>query len=377
MTIEFQPDMDLILIQPPMRYMPVGMPNGLAIVHNMALAAGITVQTVDLNVTWYHEYHNKRLAGDRQGLVTPAGYRMMVDPWDWLGDAEWDKDEVIDYFRPAMNVVIAKLVAAHPKMLGVSISRTSRRVASEIVQRVKAESPDIIILVGGFDCVDHTVGPKVFPWFDYMCIGEAETSFPSLVALLNMGLPKDWPGIVSKYDTPDRVWEPAPLLTDLDSVDFPRYQWVDDFKEYASYTGNQIVPLISSRGCRWSRCHFCCERFHWRVRRPEKIVEEIEYSVSRGCNQFEFWDSDMNGDPAGTIAMCDLILAKGLKIRFGGQTRVIKEGTAEFYQELARAGCYNLIVACDGWTDHTLQLMNKGYTLDMLKANPPPHGSSA
>ena len=58
---------------------------------------------------------------------------------------------------------------------------------------------------------------------------------------------KDMPGVVSKHDSPDRVWQSAALPHDMDALGFPTYDWAD-IHLYRTYTGFQGVPLLLSRG---------------------------------------------------------------------------------------------------------------------------------
>jgi len=248
--IEFLPDQDFILIELPQRYMPT-MPNGLGYVHNILKKADIRVQTVDANILCYHRYHSQRILSSLDKVIAPSGYVMKDDPWDNTNTQEWFKPEAIEYFRPEINQIINGLSRARPKIIGISLNGSNRLVVQEVVKGIRAELPDVPIVVGGYDCVYHHVAPRLFAGFDYMVIGEAELTLPPLVnALLSGEQPRNLPGIISRYDPFDRAWVPGPLLQDLDSIDFPRYEWID-FSLYRDYRGNRLTPITASRGCRW------------------------------------------------------------------------------------------------------------------------------
>ena len=137
-------------------------------------------------------------------------------------------------------------------------------------------------MVGGYDCVYAHVGPVLFPDFDYMVIFEGELTIGPLVSALARGQrPKDVPGILSRFDSPGRVWESAPLLADLDSVDYPRYQWADNMVLYQTYDRKHLVPITASRGCKWGRCRFCGERFPFRNRTGEDRRRDRNYVPPR------------------------------------------------------------------------------------------------
>jgi radical SAM superfamily enzyme YgiQ (UPF0313 family) len=175
-------------------------------------------------------------------------------------------------------------------------------------------------------------------------------------------------GILSRYDSPNRGWQPAPLLEDLDAVDFPRYEWVD-LSAYRTYDGAHLVPITASRGCRWSRCSFCCECFPWRRRSPESVVNEMEWFAKRGGRIFHFNESDLNGDPEALLAIGDEIVRRKLKIGLTGQLRIDRRSDRNFFDRLRRAGFFTLRFGVDGWSQNTLRLQRKGYSFSLVEEN--------
>ena len=97
-AIAIQPGLDFLLLELPPRYQPM-MPNGIGYVHNVLLKTGVRFQTVDVNVLMYHRYHQARILG-RAPLVAPGGYVMKDDPWDNTNTAEWEREDVLDFFWP-------------------------------------------------------------------------------------------------------------------------------------------------------------------------------------------------------------------------------------------------------------------------------------
>ena len=357
--IEFAKGQDLILLDLPQRYMPM-MPNGLGYVYAALKETGIEYQALDCNIIFYHRYHWARIL---------RGTRETADPWDNTSTGEWDKPETIEHFRPWIDEVINALAEAQPRIVGVSSSGSNRFVAREVIKGVRRTCPDSIVLVGGYDCMRHWLALYLVMDYDYMVIGEAELTVAPLVkALLRGERPRDLPGVLSKYDSPDRGWANGPMLCDLDSIDFPRYEWTD-ISLYRDYRGDYLIPIVTTRGCSWGRCRFCSEGFiEWRERLPSKITDEIEWFVKQGYRNFHINDSDMNNNPATLLRMCDEIIRRQLDIRFIGQSRVRKGNGPELFKRLRQAGCIQMRWGIDGWTDHTLRLQNKGYTMAMAEA---------
>ncbi len=368
--IKISQNLDFLLIELPMRYMPF-MPNGIGYVHNILKELKINIQTVDINIIWYHRYHSNRIVCDLKKITTSSGYIMKDDPWENFNEAEWGKQEVIDYFKDYIEELAEAISAAKPRILGIGITDSSNLVARNLIKSVKKRCSDIIVIVGGYNCYNKDIGPKLFTpeYFDYMIIGEAETTLPTLVqSILSDKKPKDLPGIISRFDSSDRVWQDPPLFKNLDAIDFPRYEWAD-IKIYRDYKGYNLVPITASRGCSWSRCSFCCERFSWRRRNPMNVVDEIEYMVDRGFNIFQFNESDFNGDPNATMEICHEIIKRNLKVVLTGQLRIDKRNSLYFFNLLKEAGFTALRFGVDAFSKNTLKLQKKGYTLKMIEEN--------
>jgi len=330
---------------------------------------GVNVQTLDLDLIFYHRFHSQRIFDGLESIKTAHGYEMKQDPWsiDVITD-EWEKLEVIDYFSYEIKQLIAAIVAAKPKIIGLSLHHTNLRISQEVVKRIRDSYPEGIIVVGGYDCIRPEFGANLFEDFDYMVIFEAEVSLPVLVNRLLAGeRPKNMPGIIAKDDRVDLPFTPAPQLQDLDAIPFPRYQWTD-ISHYRNYNGYQVTPIVLSRGCRWSRCTFCAERFAWRRREPKRVVDEIEWLAEQGRNTFVFNDSDLSGDPAAVREICEEIITRGIKgITLSGQLRVQKGYSQEYFNVLAQAGFNTLTYGIDGWSKNTLKLHKKGYTIGMIE----------
>ena len=260
---------------------------------------------------------------------------------------------------------------AKPKVLGLSIQGCNEAAAREVAFGVKAQLPDVIIVVGGFSCYNPDVGRRAFPECDYMCIGEADlTVGPLFEALARGDRPFNQAGVLSRFDTPEHPYIPAPMIHDLDQIEFPKYEWCD-LSVYRNFNDYQLTPIIASRGCRWSRCTFCAERFYWRIRTPENFVDELEWLVSQGCYLFMFNESDLGGMPERVMEICDEIIRRGLhrKVKLTGQLRVNKKQDRAFFAKLREANFVALRFGIDAFSEHTLRLQMKGYTVRMIEQN--------
>lgn len=366
--IEFQSGLDMLLIDCPARNLGL-MPNGLGYVDNALKHVEVRHQTLDIDIILYHRFHVRRLFDEGGKMYLPNGKELPTDPWQAEHYDVWTGDDTIDFFEAEVREIVAKLLVARPKVLGLSIHGCNERFSKEVVKRIKEAAPEIIVLVGGFACYSPDIGLRGFPLADYMCVGESDLTVGPLVERLARGeRPANTPGVLSKFDDPNVPYVPAPMVHNLDLLDHPHYEWYD-LDVYRNYNGYQLTPVIASRGCRWSRCTFCAERFYWRIRSPKAFVDELEWLVDRGCRLFMFNESDLNGKPEIVLEICDEVIRRGLKVKLTGQLRIHKKSDRAFFQKLSKAGFVALRFGVDAFSDNTLRLQKKGYTTETVSQN--------
>lgn len=363
--IEFKDSLDVLLLDCPARNLSL-MPNGLAYVHNALKKTEANYQTFDLDVITYHNYHIHRLHNLCDKVILPSGLEMPEDPWQAHNYDLWEMPEVIDYFGPLIVEVADKIAAASPKILALSIQQCNEKFSRRLINLVKARVPDTIILLGGYSCYSPDIGLRAFPEADYMCVGEADLSIGPLVdALINDEQVANMPGVISKNDDPSLPFIPAPMQHNLDELDFPKYEW-NGTDIYVNFNGYRLTPVIASRGCRWSRCTFCAERFYWRIRSPKNFVDELEWLIAQGCHDFMFNESDLNGNPEMLLSICDEIISRGLKVSLSGQLRIQKQCTRAYFDKLKEAGFASLRFGIDAFSTNSLRLQKKGYTKETI-----------
>ena len=379
--IKLRQGLDLVLMDCPSRNLAL-MPNGLAYVSNALKKSDVSYQVFDLDIIAYHRFHMHRLFDVGGRITLPSGRVLPEDPWQaehydvWAATSETSTlrgsdSEVIRFFRPLIDQAIAAVAEARPKVLGLSIQQCNEAVSRAAVNGVKERAPDTVILVGGFSCYNADIGLRAFPECDYMCIGESDLTVGPLIEALARGeRPANQAGVLSRYDTPDYSYIPAPMVHNLDHIESPRYEWTS-LDIYRNYNDYQLTPIIASRGCRWSRCTFCAERFYWRIRSPQHFVDELEWLVEQGCYLFMFNESDLNGMPEKVMEICDEIIRRGLhrKVKLTGQLRIHKKSNRAFFQKLRAANFVALRFGVDAFSENTLRLQKKGYTVDMVSQN--------
>lgn len=363
--IRFDENLDFLLLDCPSRNLAM-LPNGLGFIHNALKATKTRRQTFDLDIVVYHRFHLHRIYDCGGQIVLPGGRVLPRDPWQAEHYDIWASPEVIDYLMPYIREIVDAIIAAKPKAIGLSIQQCNEHFSRRVINYAKQILTDLTVVVGGFSCYNPDIGRRLFSDCDYMCIGEADLSAGPLIEALARGeRPANMPGVISRYDDPATPFIPAPMPHNLDALDFPRYEWFG-IDIYRNYNGYQLVPIIASRGCRWSRCSFCAERFYWRICSAANFVNELEWLIRQGCYLYMFNESDLGGMPERVVEICDEIVRRKLKVRLTGQLRIHKKLDREFFDRLRAAGFISLRFGVDAFSENTLRLQKKGYTKDMV-----------
>lgn len=367
--MEISHDLDLVLLDLPARN-NFAFPLSMGYVHKaLKRIPGLKFQTMDADAILYHRFHIWRLFDLGEPVVLENGRPLDTDPWDWREECWMDPrlwGSLQALFASDINELITNLEAARPKILAMTVHQRNEWITRLVARRVKAALPETLILVGGHSCISNTFGPKAFPEYDYMVIGEAETVLGPLVRQLVNGLkPQDLPGIVSRYDSPGRIFRASCPPENLDEIGPPEYDWSQDYKLFRKYQGDTLPYMNLTRGCIWARCSFCSERFKFRTRSARAFVDELESYCQAGLHYFNFSESDFGGKTEVLAEVADEILRRGLKVQMGGQLRVNRGHDLPLLRKMVVAG-----IICnfgiDGLTPHTLKLQRKGYSIETV-----------
>jgi ribosomal peptide maturation radical SAM protein 1 len=240
-----------------------------------------------------------------------------------------------------------------------------------LARRVKAQHPHLLIAFGGGNC-EGEMGLQLhrsFPFVDYVCSGEADISFPTLLqTLIEGGDVATIPGVISRHDGRSRYKSLVPeRVRDLDLLPYPNYDdyfeqraevWPDDKRSAG-------VLMESSRGCWWGEKHHCTfcglngMSMAFRSKSAHRVLEEIAALSERYEPSF--------------IAMVDNILDMhyfrdllpalrerrlGLQLFYETKANLTKEQV----RILGEAGVGTIQPGIESLSTNVLRIMRKGTT---------------
>lgn len=242
-----------------------------------------------------------------------------------------------------LRAEIAKSPEANDGLLVVRTSLPTIDWDLDVCAALRAAFPSAKILV---------YGPVVKPLLarvqreaavDYAVIGEADQP---VLELLDGVAVSEVSGLVWRDGTEWRRNADRPFEKNLDAMPFPRW----DLMPYERYVipksaaagSLRFLPMLSSRGCPFG-CNYCPypvgQGLAWRKRSPANVVDELEHLVrDLGVEYVIFRDPLFSANKQRVVAICEDIIARGLKVRWRCETRIdcLDEPTIAV---MAKAGC--------------------------------------
>ncbi|MBL7206052.1 MAG: radical SAM protein [Candidatus Aenigmarchaeota archaeon] len=255
----------------------------------------------------------------------------------------------------------------NPDIIGVNSFNYCYHYAYELISELKKRT-DIPVVFGGPHL--SAMGKNVIEETeaDFGINGEAEFTLIELLKNLKNRDFSKIDGLIWKengvvVENPNRE-----LIKNLDSLPFPDYSEFDI--ERYSYTHEKKMPIITSRGCPY-KCNFCSVRLSmgdgFRARSAENVVDEIEHWCKKGYMVFEINDDCFSFDLERAMKICDLIIERGLKIKYSLYNGIrVDRITKELLEKMKQSGCVFLSYGCEAGDDEILRNIRKGIKLEQV-----------
>ena len=264
--------------------------------------------------------------------------------------------------------IAASIVNENPRFVCFSVMTCQIHTGMKLATKIKEMNKDIKIVFGG----SHIASTKaeLFNFtnnIDYLMYGEAEKSFYELYNAKNEEDLSKIGGLIYKSGDEIKV-NPNIPIQNLDELPFPDLSLTKLYAYNGYYVKTlPVATIMGTRGCPF-RCTFC-DQFatmgrEFRHRSPKNIADEIEYNNKTfGVRDFIFKDSTFTCKKDWVVAICKEIVDRGLKINWTCNTRVsmIDEPLLKAMKE---SGCYMIAFGIEAGTQHVLNMMKKGTTLE-------------
>jgi radical SAM superfamily enzyme YgiQ (UPF0313 family) len=240
------------------------------------------------------------------------------------------------------------VIEEQPDVIAISfLSTTSYPTTKSMAARLKGVAPETPIIVGGvFATMNSTNILGDCPHIDCVGVGEGEELLPDYLEHLDdLG---SVAGLVWRSKERVVVNLPRPLVQNLDQFPFPdRSSLPIDYIESmpldvpAVLSLDRFCTMQTSRGCPYP-CIYCdipaLSDGKWRCRSPEHVLEEMQRLSDEGYRSIYFTDDHFLLKRKRITEICEGIIERELKFRWGCEGRVDSVAVDQF-PIMGKANC--------------------------------------
>jgi radical SAM superfamily enzyme YgiQ (UPF0313 family) len=285
---------------------------------------------------------------------------------------------MFDTCHPRMKEehIAQAVIEERPDVIAISfLSTTSYPTAKSMAVRLKSVAPDTPIIAGGvFATMNPTNIISDCPHIDCVGVGEGEELLPDYLG--NLDDPGSVAGLVWRSEDRVVVNVPRPLLQDLDRFPFPdRSTLPIDYIESmpldvpAVLSLDRFCTMQTSRGCPYP-CIYCdipaLSDGKWRCRSPEHVLEEMQQLSDEGYRSIYFTDDHFLLKRKRITAICEGVIERDLKFRWGCEGRVDSVAVDQF-PIMGKANCRWLAFGVEAGTQKVLDRLKKGQKLEQIE----------
>jgi anaerobic magnesium-protoporphyrin IX monomethyl ester cyclase len=296
-----------------------------------------------------------------------------------LKNRRGDQIDFIDmHLDPDIETVIQKIEASTPDYICISTMTSEFKMACLLAKIVKEKGFDARVIIGG----PHvTAAPEEVVSntdFDYAVLNEGEQTLPELLDGIESGADlSNLKGIGFLRNKSPEFTQKRDVTENIDTLPFPDWDVFDLERYYERSRHNPLMahtrfmPIFTSRGCPYN-CSYCHNIFgkRARLRSPASVFEEILTLYRKhAIREFVVIDDVFNISPSRAEAICNLIIASGIKIHLSFHSGLRGDiMTDSLIKKLKQAGTYLICYAVETASPRLQKSINKNVNLEKLMA---------
>lgn len=283
----------------------------------------------------------------------------IVDLNQWYYRFVMDENTSADFAQ----YVTSGLTKLEFDVLGFGTISSSYPLTLRIATALKRALPRAVIVLGGPQAsVTDTATLQAFDAVSYVVRGEAEHSFPELLAALaGTGRVEKVSGVSYRRGRLAMKNAAAPVIEDLDALPLPAYHL------FPSVEQCQYLPLELGRGCPFA-CKFCSTndffRRNFRLKSPQTMLAQMRELHGRyGVSNFELVHDMFTVDRRRVVDFCDAMLSSEVPLIWScsARTDCVDE---ELIAYMHKAGCRGIFFGIETGSARMQRIVNKKIDLD-------------
>lgn len=264
-----------------------------------------------------------------------------------------------------------------PQLVGITAFTIEWSAFHALAALAKEWNPNTKVVAGGPHVSAYKQGVLKDANIDHALVGQAEITFPKLVAAYEAGEePGEIGGLCWRENGERRYNAKWEIHDNLDQLPFPAYDLVD-VDRYTNRTHGstqnrlqvrkKAFPIFTSRGCPYA-CDFCHNIFGRKLykRSMASVMHEIDYVVEKyGMQEMHISDDIFNMDLNHAKSILREIIARPykLKIAFPNGLRADRVDD-EFISLMKQAGTFRIMYAVETGSQEVQRRIKKNLRLE-------------
>jgi radical SAM superfamily enzyme YgiQ (UPF0313 family) len=274
--------------------------------------------------------------------------------------------KVIDMRLGYTNEEVLEIIDNYkPNFVGITLYSFGFDKSLQTINTIKLHNSSYKVVLGGPHIAAMKSKTLEDTLADFAVFGEGEYAMLELCQGKN---PASVLGLIWWDEGKIIVNPERPFNNNLDDIPLPDYEKFE-LTRYLGYAERHL-PIVTSRGCPF-QCVFCSVRLsmgqEFRARKPENVVNEIEYWYNKGWRSFEVDDDNFTLDIERAMKICNLIIERGLKITWKCDNGVRADRLSQgLLEKMKEAGCVYISFGVEGGNNRMLEAMKKNEKLETI-----------
>ena len=293
----------------------------------------------------------------------------------WNIEEEIEKRNYLSLYKSFNKLLDEGSLPRKTRIIGISITGTGQFMHGCVLAALlKNIYKDVSIVMGG-SCADYFMNSHyyqkkdVFSFFDYVMVGEGETSLYSLYKCLNENGDISEVTNLAFVDKENRVRYSEQILEDVTTLPVPDYSDLS-LKEYLS--PYLILPYQASRGCHYGYCAFCNHdekyRHNYRMKPANKVVGDLLKLIKRyEVWNFQFVDEAIRPDHFQEIIGEMEKHNEFCNTKWFYYSRVSFKYNEELLKRAKKVGCEMVMFGVETYNQRLLDFIKKGISVKTTK----------
>lgn len=281
----------------------------------------------------------------------------------------WQADLNLDNFPRLISNIVQYVKKTSPRIVSFYCRCDVYHIALSASKEIKKHCPEITILFGGpQSAVSAQETLRTFPFVDYICCGEGETTiFPLVSSILSGHTNLSIDGLTYVREDGAIIQNQLPeLISDNYKIGYDYYQLIP-----RTVIKNSVQTTIEvGRGCPFN-CSFCSSKTFWkrkfRLRDIDDILDEVQYVYKTyGIKVIRFEHDIFTADKKRLQTFCERLIERDIPIswRCSSRADTIDE---EMILLMKKAGLTSIFFGIETGSERIQKMIHKKLNINMTR----------